>query len=202
MATIRTFCTSKTEEILPGIFRIDAVLKRGNPKHEMVMSNFSTQMDSEMDTGNPQSVVLDTTGAEDIIRFKNETEKLVDIRVEALMINKELKEKDLKSGCTTSVIGTGGDPIKMDCDYQDGLNLIFLRDHSVDTMGMGLQETVTIKDFNNNYQVVTIAELNTIIQELRSHGLQLFQEKWTRENIINNATSFSTINEALGTDFS
>lgn len=49
--------------------------------------------------------------------------------------------------------------------------------------------TVTIRDFNNEYHIITIPELGQLISEMIGFGLSLYQKKWELENQIDGAIS-------------
>lgn len=67
--------------------------------------------------------------------------------------------------------------IKMDAKRDDIDNLTRLRDRLAET---GTDST-TIRDYDNQFHTVTIAELSEIVGELVDFGLGLFARKWELE---------------------
>jgi hypothetical protein len=55
------------------------------------------------------------------------------------------------------------------------------------------EASTKVRDFNNQFHVVSLAELNAIILELRAYGLWLFKQKWAKEVEINMATSVEQV---------
>ncbi len=78
------------------------------------------------------------------------------------------------NGCIT----TGG--IKMDAKRDDIDNLTRLRDRLTET---GTDST-TIRDYDNQFHVVTVEELSGIIGELVDFGLGLYARKWELEQTL------------------
>lgn len=80
---------------------------------------------------------------------------------------------------------TGG--IKMDARREDIDNLSRLRDRLLETGTTST--TTTIRDFDNQFHTVTVAQLSTIIGELVDFGLGLYARKWSLEQALAAATT-------------
>ncbi len=76
--------------------------------------------------------------------------------------------------------------IKMDAQREDIDNLTRLHDRLLKT---GTTSTTTvIRDYNNQFHTVTIAELAAIVGELVDFGLSLYTRKWECEVALAAAT--------------
>ncbi len=80
---------------------------------------------------------------------------------------------------------TGG--IKMDARREDIDNLSRLRDRLLETGTTST--TTTIRDFDNQFHTVTVAQLSAIIGELVDFGLGLYARKWSLEQALAAATT-------------
>jgi hypothetical protein len=67
--------------------------------------------------------------------------------------------------------------IKMDSIREDLDNLKIVRDRMAETG----KATETIRDYDNGYHVVTLAELSEMIGELADFGISLYARKWQLE---------------------
>ena len=72
--------------------------------------------------------------------------------------------------------------IKMDAKREDIDNLSRLRDRLLETGTTST--TTTIRDQNNQFHTVTVAELSEIVGELVDFGLGLFARKWELEQTL------------------
>jgi len=70
----------------------------------------------------------------------------------------------------------------MDAKREDIDNLSRLRDRLVETGTTST--TTTIRDYDNQFHTVTIAELSEIVGELVDFGLGLFARKWELEQVL------------------
>jgi len=77
--------------------------------------------------------------------------------------------------------------IKMDAQREDIDNLTRLRDRLLETGTTST--TTTIRDYDNQFHTVTIAELSEIIGELVDFGLGLYARKWEQEQVLAAATT-------------
>jgi len=59
-------------------------------------------------------------------------------------------------------------------------------------------EPISFRDADNNFQNITVANLNTIINEIKNFHVQYMQWKWSIENLINSCT---TIEDLENIDF-
>ena len=80
------------------------------------------------------------------------------------------------NGCQTA------SGFKMDAKREDIDNLSRLRDRLVETGTTST--TTTIRDFDNQFHTVTVAELSEIIGELVDFGLGVFARKWELEQVL------------------
>jgi len=71
---------------------------------------------------------------------------------------------------------------KMDAKREDIDNLSRLRDRLVETGTTST--TTTIRDYDNQFHTVTVAELSEIVGELVDFGLGLFARKWELEQTL------------------
>lgn len=71
---------------------------------------------------------------------------------------------------------------KMDTKREDIDNLSILRDRLVETGTTST--TTTIRDYDNQFHTVTVAELSEIAGELIDFGLGLFARKWELEQAL------------------
>lgn len=197
---IRTFCTNKTVEVTTGVFEVDTVLLRG--RHDRIIESYTYTYDSsEVDTGNALNVVVDTTSGQDVLRFKNEAERVKSILPEARGKNKEIRDKYLLQGLVTTVLDAEGNPIKMDCKRTDGENLSYLVGHLQETLGLPDSYETVVTDYNNVKHVLPISSIKQIFTEMRANGLKAFSDKWEREALLENATTLAEVNGILGTDY-
>lgn len=80
----------------------------------------------------------------------------------------------------------------LDSSREDIDNLARLRDRLIET---GTTSTTTlIRDKNNQFHQVTVAELSEIIGELIDFGLGLYSKKWQLEELIEAAATVEEVN--------
>ena len=77
--------------------------------------------------------------------------------------------------------------IKMDAQREDIDNLTRLRDRLLETGTTST--TTTIRDYNNQFHTVTVAQLSEIVGELVDFGLGLYARKWELEQALAAAAS-------------
>lgn len=80
----------------------------------------------------------------------------------------------------------------VDCKREDLQNLDILYNFLINT-GKIDSDIVVVRDFNNNFQQITLSNLKVIITELQGYGLNSFQIKWNREIAAQNATSIEEL---------
>jgi hypothetical protein len=78
---------------------------------------------------------------------------------------------------------------KVDCKKEDLLNLQGAYQLAVNTN----QTEVTIRDYDNQLHTISVDDLKTIIDELLQYHAHLFQQKWTLEQQVDNATTFDEL---------
>ena len=89
------------------------------------------------------------------------------------------------AGCEVS----GG--FVMDAKREDIDNLSRLRDRLLET---GTTSTTTqIRDKANQFHIVTVGELSTIVGELVDFGLGLYERKWQMEQTIDACTTIEEV---------
>lgn len=80
---------------------------------------------------------------------------------------------------------------RMDVKRDDIDNLTRLRDRLLET---GTTSTTTqIRDADNQFHTLTVAQLTALVGELVDFGLGLFSKKWQREQAIDAATTVKDV---------
>lgn len=123
--------------------------------------------------------VLDNGGLDDL-----KEKKLVELKK-----FRDDYEVSTESKCVTTVETDMGEPIVVNARRMDLDNLRTLLEHIEIN---GVAET-QIKDFENNFQTVSDTNLAIIVDDLRAHGLGLYQYCWDMQDLIENATTFEEI---------
>jgi hypothetical protein len=191
---MRTFCSNLTDEISTGVYACDVVLRKG--KHDAKIATYSVYVDSTLDTGNPNDVVIVDNGDGTYSpRFKSEVEQLPPLIAQ--------KRAQLNSDFTR-ILNEGvyvlkdTKNIKMDSgreDYQSmqiGLNK-FKRDVEAESLDPATATSI-VKDFDNNYHTVTISEWEQILAEMEDFAINLWQLKGAKQEEASNASSIAELN--------
>jgi hypothetical protein len=185
-----TYCTNKETELMPNIWAIDSVLRRG--VHDSQIASYSTAIDVEIENlgGVPARVVLDETGGQPgIIRLKTDEDDIANLRVRALVKNNEISLADADVPISLGFSMNGS---RLDLDNMEQVQK-FMGENSV-------TET-TVRDADNAFHVCSLEEVSTIVKEMRAAGLSRYQTKWAREAQIKVCTTRAELEAIVGTDF-
>lgn len=197
---IYTYCSNMTTQVFPGIYAVDAVLDKNIPEQLILISKYHTSIDADLYDEN------DITSVENAL---NPNKVLIDNGRVRLMTTLDVTESDRKyalskltaiqrasmlAGAYTSILDTEGNPIKMNSDYFDKLNL----DGLLMIMDMYSMESAPIRDFNNVDHVLTRAQIDIIIKDLVLYVASTFNTKWENQVKIQNATSRTELEHIIG----
>ena len=181
------YCTNKENELMPNIWAIDSVLKRG--LHDDLIATYSTVIDVEIDNfgGSPGRVVLDETGGQPgEIRLMTDEDNIVKLRKQARDLN---AIQCLEEVPVPISLGFPMNGARLDLDNMEQVQK-FMEENSV-------PET-TVRDADNEFHTCTLAEVTTIVKEMRAAGLARYQTKWQKEALINACNTRAELEAIIG----
>jgi hypothetical protein len=187
--------------MLPGCLAVDTVLDPANPDHagsfaifrHVVLADLAVESDpaSANNAGCPPLVLITDNGTN--ARFKTEADRVPEARVTALASLYDLIDVISSIGCETSVLDERGDKIKMDCDRLSISNMEAL----LTLMQAGGQTSMIIRDFNNGFHNLTVAQIQVLHIDLLTNGMGAYQIKWTAEAQIQAASTLAEIDAIM-----
>lgn len=141
-------------------------------------------------SGYPNRLVIDTTGSNNVVRVKNDSEVLEDAKIPKYEEISRRFEEILLEGKDVSL--SSGKNFKVDCAQKD-INNWTSQLQLIQLVGMGDSEELTIGLYNNTEILITIAEFKEMCIDVGSYYSGLYQTKWQKRNQIKNATTMSQL---------
>lgn len=195
------YCSNQTVPLFAGCFAVDNVLDPANPDHvscfgmytHVVQADLAVEGDpsSESSAGCPPMVLMFDDGK--AVRLKTDSDKVPEARTHAMASIADLIDVISAIGCETSVLDDQGKKIKMDCDRLSISNMEAL----LTLMQVGGQASMLIRDYNNGFHNLTVAQIQQIHIELLMNGMGAYQVKWTAEAQIQAASTLAEIDAIL-----